>query len=84
MDIKSLYESAIQLINEIKSISLTIDKLKSEPDVRIKLRTDDRQREVNLYSHVRPSAYAQFLNGELKDLEKSLKVIESEIKRQIK
>ena len=50
---------------------------------RLSLRTENYNNEIHLYADVRPSSYIQFLHCELKDLEKSLKRIESEIKNSL-
>lgn len=76
---QTLYETAIQLMDQVEGIKDSIKDLANEGTGRILLRVDGGCRYVN----VRPSAYSQFLNGELKSLQKDLKLIEAEIKRKI-
>ena len=84
MDMKKLYESAINLINNIATIRVTIDGLKGNKTTgRILLRTDDTINDSSKSANVRPTAYVQFLEGEMKDLQKDLKVIQEEIKRKL-
>jgi len=81
---KELYSAAIKITDQIGTIEFTIAEMKDNSDgSRISLRTDNFNQEVHLYADVRPSSYIQFLHGELKDLEKSLKAIESEIKNKL-
>jgi hypothetical protein len=81
---KRLYESAIQLINEISIMEDAIEAIGNYQGGRILLKTEECINCTYRFANVRPSAYVQFLNGELKDLKKDLKVIESEMNRKIK
>ena len=81
---KSLYQSAMQLISEIGTIEDAIQAIGNYQGGRILLKTEECINCTYRFANVRPAAYVQFLNGELKDLQKDLKVIEAEIKRKIK
>lgn len=81
---KKLYSSALKITSQIETIEFTISEMANIPvNKRLSIRTDNLNHEVHLYADVRPSSYIQFLHGELKGLEKSLKLIESEIKNSL-
>ena len=81
---KALYSAAIQLISEISTMEDAIKAIGNHQGGRILLKTEECINCTYRFANVRPSAYVQFLNGELKDLKKDLKVIEAAIKRKIK
>jgi hypothetical protein len=87
MNNKDLYQLAIHIIADIDQIKNSIDIISQEVDSNhggnILLRTDETVFCSYRYASVRPSAYVKFLNGELKELEKNLKVAEDKIKRSI-
>lgn len=80
---KGLYESAIKLIDQLATMRMAIDGLKNESAGRILLRTDEAINDSCKYANVRPTVYVQFLEGEMKDIQKDLKVIQEEIKRKL-
>lgn len=80
---KGLYGSAIQLIDQLATMRMAIDGLKDKGAGRILLRTDETIGDSYKYANVRPTAYVQFLEGEMKDIQKDLKVIQEEIKRKL-
>ena len=85
---KELYQLAIDVIADIKQIKNSIEIITQEVDSKalngnILLRTEEVVFCTYRYASVRPSAYVKFLNGELKELEKQLKVAEDKIKRSI-
>ena len=81
---KALYSAAIQLISEISTMEDTIEAIGNHQGGRILLKTEECINYTWRFANVRPSAYLQFLSGELKDLKKDLEVIEAAIKRKIK
>ena len=81
---KALYSAAIQLISEISTMEDAIEAIGNHQGGRILLRTEECINCTWRFANVRPSAYLQFLSGELKDLKKDLEVIEAAIKRKIK
>tara|TARA_R110002126_G_C10174287_1_gene474201 strand:- start:46 stop:294 length:249 start_codon:yes stop_codon:yes gene_type:complete len=81
---KKLYESALKVTSQIETIEFTISEMENFPSSeQLSLRTENYNNEIHLYADVRPSSYIQFLHSELKDLEKKLKRIESEIKNSL-
>lgn len=81
---EELYRQAINLIGDISTIKNAIRAISNHEEERMTLKTDHCIGSSYRLANVRPTAYVQFLNGELKDLEKCLKVIESKIKTNIK
>ena len=82
---KELYEKAIKIISDIETIKMSIKIINQGVDDgsiegRVLLRTEETVFCTYRYANVRPTTYVQFLNGELKDHQKDLKVIESSIK----
>ena len=85
MSNKDLYQLAIKVIADIKQVKNSIDVItnsekRSSGRGRVLLRTDDCISDSYRYANVRATSYVQFLNGELKEHEKELKVIENKIK----
>jgi hypothetical protein len=85
-----LYQVAIDLIADINQIKISIEAIEQgikDDSARVRgrllLRTADDLLGSYKYAKVRPATYITFLNGELKDLQKDLKVIESQIKKSI-
>ena len=81
---KALYSAAIQLISEISTMEDTIEAIGNHQGGRILLKTEECINYTWRFANVRPSAYVQFLNDELKDLKEDLKVIEASIKCSLK
>ncbi len=84
-----LYKEAVKIIEDIKQIENSIEIIEqglNDGSVkgRILLRTDEVVFCSYRYANVRPTSYVAFLNGELKDHKKDLKVIEAQIKSSIK
>jgi len=80
---EGLYHLAIQLTGEIRTIKNAIKAIGGAKSGRILLKTENCIDDSYRFANVRPTAYVQFLNGELKSLEKDLKILEAEIKRKI-
>jgi hypothetical protein len=85
-----LYQVAIDLIADINQIKSSIEAIEQgikDDSARVRgrflLKTDEDILGSYRYAKVRPTTYINFLNGELKDLQKDLKVIESQIKKSI-
>ncbi len=80
---KALYKTAIELIDEIATMRMAIDGLKNNGEGRILLRTNEVIDDSYKYANVRHTVYVQFLEGEMKSLQKDLKVTQEEIKRKL-
>jgi uncharacterized membrane protein YjgN (DUF898 family) len=79
-----MYKSALNKNADIKQIKNCIESMDTYLLCNVLLRTDKTVNDSYRFASVRPSAYKQFLAGELKNHEKQLKVIEDNIKRSIK
>ena len=84
-----LYQLALQVNADIKQIKDSIKTIsQGVDDGSLKgntlLRTEETVFCTYRYASVRPATYVKFLNGELKEHEKQLKVVEDKIKRSIK
>ena len=83
------YQTALDLIADIKQIQSSIEAIEQGIKDntfrgRLLLRSDEPLFGSYSYAKVRPTTYVNLLHGELRDLQKDLKVIESQIKKSIK